>query len=156
MRFFKEFRDFAIQGSLIDIAIGLTIGAAFGVVATSLVAGIIMPPIGYLLGNVDFSDLYIIMKEGIEPGPYASLKAAELAGAVTINYGDFINKIITFIVIAVVMFFIIRSINRLQKRREKKKDIAPKKDCPYCFTKIDIKATRCPNCTSDLNMEAIN
>ena len=115
MRFFKEFRDFAIQGSLIDIAIGLTIGAAFGVVATSLVSDIIMPPIGYLLGNLDFPDLYIIMKEGIEPGPMLLLKAAELAGAVTINYGDFINKIITFIVIAVVIFFIIRSINRLQR-----------------------------------------
>ena len=94
MRFFKEFRDFAIKGSLIDIAIGLTIGAAFGVVATSLVSDIIMPPIGYLLGDVDFSNFYITIKEGLEPGPYASLKAAELAGAVTINYGDFINKII--------------------------------------------------------------
>ena len=152
MRFFKEFRDFATRGSLIDIAIGLTVGAAFGVIATSLVSDIIMPPIGYLLGDVDFSDLYIIMKEGLEPGPYASLKAAELAGAVTINYGDFINKIITFIVIAIVMFFVIRSINQLQKKAEKKKDTASIKDCPYCFTKINIKATRCPNCTSKLNI----
>jgi len=151
----KEFREFIMRGNVVDMAVGIIIGAAFGAIVTSLVSDIIMPPIGLALGNVDFANLFIVLKEGATAGPYASLADAKAAGAVTINYGIFIMVIITFLIIAVVIFFMIRNVNRLRRRLEAPEVEAPlpeptTKDCPYCFSAININATRCPNCTSQL------
>ena len=149
----KEFKEFAVKGNVVDMAVGIIIGAAFGSIVKSLVADVIMPPIGLLLGNVDFSELFVTLQEGAEAaGPYATLAAAKEAGAVTVNYGVFINEIITFLIVALAVFFLVRGINRL--RREKEAEPAPAepttKECPYCFSAIAIKATRCPACTSQL------
>src|SRR5512139_541640 len=145
---FKEFREFALRGSVLDMAVGIIIGAAFGTIVSSLVSDVLMPPIGLLLGRVDFANLYIVLAAGTVPGPYASLAAAQQAGAVTLNYGLFINKIIYFLIVAFSIFLIIRSMNRL-KRKEAAAPAEPTtKECPFCFTQIPIKAMRCPNCTS--------
>ena len=147
---FKEFKEFAMRGNLIDMAVGIIIGAAFGTIVSSLVADIIMPPIGLLLGNVDFSNLFIVLKEGKTAGPYATLAAAKGASAVTLNYGIFLNAIVSFLIVAWAMFILIRNINR-SKRKEEALPAAPtKKDCPYCLSSIPLKATRCPQCTSEL------
>jgi len=146
----KEFKEFAMRGNVVDMAVGIIIGAAFGTIVKSLVSDIIMPPIGLLLGNVDFTNLFSVLKEGAKTaGPYASLADAQAAGAVTINYGVFINTIISFIIVAFAVFMVIRSVNRLKKKEEVPAE-AITKDCPYCLTNIPIKATRCPNCTSKL------
>jgi len=143
----KEFKEFAMRGNVLDMAVGIIIGAAFGTIVTSLVSDVIMPPIGLLLGNVDFSNIFAVLKEGKAPGPYASLAAAKAAGAVTLNLGIFINTIINFIIVAFAIFLLIRNINRFKKTEE----AAPAtKDCPYCIVSIPIKATRCPHCTSEL------
>lgn len=144
----KEFKDFALRGNVVEMAVGIIIGIAFGAIVNSIVNDIIMPPIGLLLGNVDFTNLFVVLKEGATAGPYLSLDAAREAGAVTLNYGIFINTIISFIIIAVVLFFIIKVINRLKKKEEPKAPAT--KECPFCYTAINIKATRCPNCTSGL------
>jgi len=141
----KEFKNFIMRGNAIDLAIGIIIGVAFSAIVNSLVNDIIMPPIGLALGKVDFINLFAVLREGSIPGPYLSLEAAKSAGAVTLNYGFFINTIISFLLIALVLFFIIKAINN-----SKKKEAASTKNCPFCFTAIDIKATRCPNCTSEL------
>jgi len=148
----KEFKEFIMRGNVIDMAVGIIIGAAFGAIVSSLVKDVIMPPIGLLLGDVDFANLFSVIKEGDPAGPYATLADAQAAGAVTINYGIFVNLVITFIIIAFVIFFIIRYINRLRRAAEKPKAEAPPatKECPYCLSAIAVKATRCPNCTSDL------
>ncbi len=146
---FKEFKEFAIKGNVIDMAVGIIIGAAFGTIVNSLVQDVIMPPIGLLLGNVDFSNIFAVLKQGKVAGPYASVAAAKSAGAVTINFGVFINTIISFVIVAFAVFLLVRTINKL--RREEAPPAAPTtKDCIYCFSKIPIKATRCPNCTSEL------
>lgn len=145
----KEFKEFAVRGSVVDLAVGIIIGTAFGTIVNSLVSDVIMPPIGLLLGNVDFSNLFITLKAGAVPGPYASLVDAQAAGAVTINYGIFINTIISFLVIAVAVFLLIRSINRL-KREEEAPGEAMTKECPFCMSTIALKASRCPYCTSQL------
>jgi len=146
----KEFKEFAMRGNVIDMAVGIIIGAAFGTIVNSLVQDVIMPPIGLLLGNVDFSNIFAVIKEGKVAGPYASIAAAKAAGAVTINYGVFVNTIISFILIAFAVFLLIRTINKL-KRQEVAPPAAPTtKECGYCFSSIPIKATRCPNCTSAL------
>lgn len=146
----KEFKEFAVKGNVVDMAVGIIIGAAFATVVKSLVDDVLMPPIGLLLGGVDFSNLFAVLKEGVDPAPYASLEAAQNAGAVTINYGVFINGVISFLIVAFAIFIIIRYINRL-KRPEAKPAPAPTiKKCQYCLSDINIKATRCPNCTSDL------
>ena len=146
----KEFKEFAMRGNVIDMAVGIIIGAAFGTIVNSLVQDVIMPPIGLLLGNVDFSNIFAVIKEGKVAGPYASIAAAKAAGAVTINYGVFVNTIISFILIAFAVFLLIRMINKL-KRQEVAPPAAPTtKECGYCFSSIPIKATRCPNCTSEL------
>ena len=140
----KEFKEFAMRGNVMDMAIGIIIGAAFGRIITSLVTDVIMPPLGLVLGKVDFSSLFL----NISGKPYASLAEAKAAGAATINYGLFINNIIDFLIVAFVIFLIVRQINRW-----KKPEPAPApatKDCPYCFSAISIKATRCPDCTSEL------
>ncbi|MBC8496399.1 MAG: large-conductance mechanosensitive channel protein MscL [Chloroflexi bacterium] len=147
----KEFKDFAMRGNVIDMAVGIVIGSAFGAIVKSLVDDILMPPIGYILGNRDFSDLFLLLKAGSVPGPYESLALAKEAGAVTINYGLFINAIISFLIIAFALFLVIRSISRMKKVEEQAPPAEPAtKDCPYCFTTIPIKAIRCPHCTSEL------
>ncbi|MFI4921262.1 MAG: large-conductance mechanosensitive channel protein MscL [Gammaproteobacteria bacterium] len=149
----KEFREFAMRGNVVDMAVGIIIGAAFGAIVKSLVDDVIMPPIGMLLGNVDFSNLFVVLKEGGKgAGPYATIAEAHVAGAVTLNYGLFINTLISFIIIAFSVFMLIRTMNRVQQKLDKpSKDMAPTvKECPYCFSTINIKATRCPSCTSDL------
>ena len=149
----KDFKAFIMRGNVVDLAIGIIIGVAFGAIVSSFVNDVIMPPIGLLLGNVDFANLFVVLKEGTVVGPYASLAAAKEAGAVTINYGVFINTLVNFIIIAaVVFFFIIRPINKMHERQKAKEEVpAPEtKECPFCFTSISVKATRCPNCTSEL------
>jgi large conductance mechanosensitive channel len=142
---FKEFREFAMRGNVLDMAVGIIIGVAFGAIVTSLVNDIIMPPIGLAIGNIDFSELFI----NLSGGTYATLAAAKEAGAVTINYGVFISTIINFIIIAFVLFLIVRSMNKL-KRREEMPAEPTTKECPFCLSQIPIKATRCPHCTSQL------
>jgi len=146
----KEFKDFAMRGNVVDMAVGIIIGAAFGTIVSSLVNDVIMPPIGLLLGNVDFSNLFVVLRDGAVAGPYASLDQAQKAGAVSINYGMFINHVISFLIVAFAVFMIIRSINRL-KRAEAAPATAPTtKDCPHCLMAVPIRATRCGHCTSDL------
>ncbi|HXO20451.1 MAG TPA: large conductance mechanosensitive channel protein MscL [Thermoanaerobaculia bacterium] len=147
----KDFKEFAIRGNVIDLAIGILIGGAFAPIAKSLVDDVIMPPIGLLLGRVNFSELFLLLKEGKPPGPYASVAAAKAAGAVTVNYGLFINAIVTFLIIVFIAFLIVRFVNALRRRQEGTAPAEPTtKSCPYCLSTIPIKATRCPSCTSDL------
>lgn len=147
----KEFKEFAVRGNVVDMAVGIIIGAAFGTIVNSLVADILMPPIGLLLGNIDFSNLFIVLREGSKAaGPYASLAAAKAAGAVTINYGFFINTIITFLIVAFAVFLLVRNINRLKRQEQAPSPVPATKDCPFCVSTIPIKATRCPHCTSEL------
>jgi large conductance mechanosensitive channel len=146
----KEFKEFAMRGNVVDMAVGIIIGAAFGQIITSLVNDVLMPPIGLLLGNVDFSNLFIVLKGGTVAGPYVSLADAQAAGAVTINYGVFVNTIISFVIVALAVFLLIRSINRLQRQEEAPPAEPTTKECPYCLSSIPIKATRCPHCTSEL------
>jgi large conductance mechanosensitive channel len=147
---FKEFKEFAMRGNVIDMAVGFVIGAAFGTIVKSLVSDVIMPPIGLLLGNVDFANLFAVLKTGNVAGPYASLADAQAAGAVTLNYGIFINTIISFIIVVFAIFMVVRSMNKLRRQKPAPPSEPITKDCPYCFSKIPIKATRCPNCTSEL------
>src|SRR5512136_1028724 len=149
----QDFKAFVMRGNVIDMAVGIIVGVAFGAVVSSLVKDVIMPPIGLALGNVDFSNLYVLLRESATtPGPYASLAAAQQAGAVTLNYGVFINAIINLLIVAAAVFFlIVRPIAKMQARTKKAEAPAPTtKECPYCFTAIPIKASRCPNCTSAL------
>jgi large conductance mechanosensitive channel len=147
---FKEFKEFAMRGNVVDMAVGIIIGAAFGSIVGSLVADVIMPPIGLLLGNVDFSNLFIVLKEGGAVGPYSSVAAAKAAGAVTLNYGLFINAIISFLIIAFAVFMLIRAMNKLRKPEVKPAAAPSTKECSYCYSVIPIKATRCAHCTSQL------
>ncbi len=141
---FKEFKAFVMRGNVVDMAIGIIIGVAFGKIVTSLVNDVIMPPIGLLLGKIDFANLFI----NISGQAFPTLAAAKAAGAATINYGMFINTIIDFIIVAFVIFIIVRQINKLKKPAPA---AAPTtKECPFCYSAISIKATRCPNCTSQL------
>jgi large conductance mechanosensitive channel len=152
---FKEFKEFAMRGSVVDMAVGIVIGAAFGTIVKSFVDNVLMPPIGLLLGNVDFSNLFITLKEGAKAaGPYASLAAAKAAGAVTLNLGIFINTVISFIIVAFAVFLVIKGINRMKREQEEPPAEPTTKDCPYCFTSIPIQASRCPHCTSKLAAEA--
>lgn len=139
----KEFKEFVARGNVIDLAVGVIIGAAFGKIVTSIVEDILMPPLGLLLGNVDFANLFIPLR-----GRYATLAEAKAAGAPTINYGLLINALIQFLIVAFVIFLIVRAINRMRRRPE---ELPPTvKACPYCFSSIPTQATRCPNCTSEL------
>ena len=146
----KEFKEFAMRGNVLDMAVGIIIGAAFGTIINSLVADVIMPPIGMLLGNIDFSNLFAVLKEGKVAAPYASLAAAKEAGAVSINYGFFINTIITFLIVAFAVFLLIRSVNKLVQQQKAAPSVPTTKECPYCLSTIPIKATRCGHCTSEL------
>lgn len=146
----KEFKEFAMRGNVVDMAVGIIIGGAFGTIVKSLVADIIMPPIGLLMGGVDFSNLFFTLKSGQTLGPYKTLADAQSAGAVTVNYGVFINSVISFLIVAFAVFLLVKSINSL-RRREEAPAVAPTtKECPFCLTTIPLMATRCPNCTSTL------
>ena len=144
MRVLKEFREFAMRGNVLDMAIGIIIGTAFGKIITSLVNDILMPPIGVLLGKMDFANLFI----NISPQHYQRLADAKAAGAATINYGLFLNTIIDFIIVAFVIFLLIRQVNRFKKKEEPAAPVT--KDCPYCLSAVPVKATRCLHCTSEL------
>ena len=145
----KEFKAFALRGNVLDLAVGVIIGAAFGTVVKSLVDDVIMPPVGLAMGNVDFANLFVLLKAGpTAPPPYATVADANAAGAVTINYGQFINNIITFIIVAFAVYLIVRAANRM---RPQDAAAAPAtKDCPYCRMAIPVAATRCPHCTTEL------
>lgn len=152
----KDFKKFILRGNLVDLTIGFTVGAAFSTVAKSLVNDIIMPPIGFVLGGAEFSNLMWVLKSGDPPAPYTSVADAQAAGAVTINYGQFINNILSLILVGLAMFIVIKAFTHLEegflpvtKKDKKNKDPVNKK-CPYCLSTIAFKATRCPNCTSRL------
>ena len=139
----KEFKEFAMRGSMLDLAIGIVLGAAFGRIITSLVNDILMPPIGLMLGGLDFASLFISLRGG----PYPSIAAAKAAGAPTINYGIFLNAVIDFVIVAFVLFLVVRQVNRMRRDPE---PTATTKPCPFCVSTIPIGAVRCPECTSDL------
>lgn len=145
---FKEFKEFIMRGNVLDLAVAFIMGGAFGTIVKSLVDDVIMPPIGLALGDVDFSNLFVLLKEGAKAAPpYATLAEAKAAGAVTLNYGLFVNSIISFLIVALAVFFLVRMANRLMP-----KPATPltTKDCPYCKMPIPLGAVRCPECTSDL------
>lgn len=139
----KEFKEFIMRGNVLDMAIGIIIGAAFGKIVTSLVNDILMPPLGLLLGKVDFTNLFI----NLSGHHYKTLTEAKAAGAATINYGVFLNNIIDFVIVSFAIFLLVHQVNKV-KRQEKKQPTT--KECPYCLSNIPIKATRCPHCTSEL------
>ena len=145
-----EFRKFIARGNVVDMAVGIAVGGAFGAIARSFVDDIIMPPIGLILGNRDFSDLYWLLRPGAPAPPYASLEDASAAGAVTLNYGAFINTILTFVIVAAAIFMLVRTINRLRATREAAPAAATERPCPYCLFNVPLKATRCAHCTSAL------
>ncbi|MFA5374240.1 MAG: large conductance mechanosensitive channel protein MscL [Dehalococcoidia bacterium] len=152
----KEFKEFAVRGNMIDMAVGIIIGAAFGTIISSLVADIIMPPIGLGLGNVDFSNLFWVMKEGTDLTnlpPYDSLADAQAAGAVTFNYGKFILTLINFLIIAFCIFLMVRVINKMRRPKEVKPGEPTTKECPYCKSTVSIKASRCAFCTSQIEQK---
>jgi large conductance mechanosensitive channel len=142
----KEFKEFAMRGNVADMAIGIIIGAAFGKIITSVVSDILMPPIGLLLGKVDFSNLYL----NLSGGEFPNLAAAKAAGAATINYGLFINTIIDFVIVAFVIFMLIRQMNRMKREPAPAPAVPTTKECPFCLSSIPIKASRCPYCTSEI------
>jgi large conductance mechanosensitive channel len=145
---FKEFKEFAMRGNVVDMAVGIVIGAAFGTIVKSFVDDVLMPPIGLLLGNVDFSSIFLVLKEGGKAaGPYATPAAAKAAGAVTLNLGSFVNTVISFLIIAFAVFLVIKGMNTLQRQE---KAAPTTKECPFCFSAIPIQASRCPHCTSQL------
>ncbi|WP_350143492.1 large conductance mechanosensitive channel protein MscL [Haliea sp.] len=146
----KEFKEFAMRGNVVDMAVGIIIGGAFGTIVKSLVNDVMMPPIGLLLGGVDFSDLFITLKEGAVAGPYATLASAQSAGAVTVSYGLFINAVISFLIVAFAVFLLIRGLNRMKREEEAPAAAPTDKECPHCLSRIPIKATRCAHCTSEL------
>ena len=147
----QEFKKFAMRGNVVDMAVGIIIGGAFGTIVKSLVSDVMMPPIGLLLGGVDFSDLFFTLKEGATAGPYATLALAQKAGAVTISYGIFINAVISFVIVAFAVFMLIKGLNKLQKEEEKPSAEPTTKECSFCYSSIPIKATRCPSCTSEIS-----
>lgn len=145
----KDFKEFILRGNVVDLAVAVIIGAAFGAIVTSLVNDLIMPPIGLLLGNVDFTDLFMVLKEGAKAaGPYATLADAQAAGAVTLNYGMFLSKVVTFLIVAFAVFMMVRMLNRLKRAEPAAASVT--KECPFCASTISIKASRCPSCTSQL------
>jgi len=150
----KEFKEFAMRGNVVDMAVGVIIGGAFGTIAKSLVADVLMPPLGLLLGGVDFSNLFVTLKDGVPPGPYHALVEAQAAGAVTVNYGVFLNSVVSFLIVAFAVFMVIKAINKM-KREEKAPPADPTtKECKFCQMIIPIQATKCGHCTSELAKSA--
>jgi large conductance mechanosensitive channel len=154
MSVMKEFREFAVKGNVVDMAVGIIIGAAFGTIARSLVDDLIMPPIGLLLGGVAFENLFAVLRQGETPGPYATLADAQAAGAVTMNYGVFISTLVSFLIVAFAVFMLIRAINRLRREEQVAPEAPTDRPCPFCATAIPVQAVRCPNCTSALEAAA--
>jgi len=146
----KEFRDFAMRGNVVDMAVGIVIGAAFGKIISSVVADVLMPPVGLLLGGVDFSNLYVVLKQGGKAGPYLALAEAQAAGAVTLNYGLFLNQVVSFTIVAFALFVVVKAMNKMKRETPAPAAAPTTKDCPQCATAIPIAARRCPNCTSQL------
>lgn len=146
----KEFKEFAMRGNVVDMAVGIIIGAAFGLIVKSLVADVIMPPIGLLMGDVDFASLFVVLKDGAPIAPYLSLDAAKEAGAVTLNYGAFINTIVSFLIVAFAMFMLVKGVNKLKRKEEEPEEEPTTKDCPHCLSAVPIEAKKCAFCTSDL------
>lgn len=147
----NDFKKFALRGNVMDMAIGIIIGAAFGKIVDSLVKDIIMPPLGLILGKVDFQNLFIVLQEGKEAGPYVTLESAQKAGAITLNIGSFINLGISFLIIAFAVFLLVKVMNGIRSRFEEEKSmVSTMKECKYCCSVIPINAKKCPNCTSDL------
>jgi large conductance mechanosensitive channel len=144
----KEFKEFALKGNMLDLAVGVVLGAAFGAVVASLVKDVLMPPIGKLLGGVDFSDLFVVLGAGT----YPSLKAAQDAGAATLNYGVFLNAVINFVLVAAALFFVVKAVNAA--RRQPPPPAPTERECPACLGKAHVRATRCPHCTSALTPAA--
>ncbi|HYC54326.1 MAG TPA: large-conductance mechanosensitive channel protein MscL [Candidatus Binatia bacterium] len=145
----KEFKEFALRGNVADMAVGIVIGAAFGKIVSSVVADVMMPPIGLLVGGVDFSNFFAVLKEGASPGPYRSLADAKAAGAVTINYGVFVNQVVDFTIVAFALFMVIKGMNRL-RRTDPVSAEPTTRECPMCISTISLKARRCPHCTSEV------
>jgi large conductance mechanosensitive channel len=150
----KEFREFAVKGSVVDMAVGIIIGAAFGTIARSLVDDIIMPPIGLLLGGVSFENMFSVLRPGATPAPYLTLEEAQAAGAVTINYGVFINTLVSFLIVAFVVFILVRAVNRMRREEQVAPAAPADRACPFCATSISTQAVRCPNCTSEIGQPA--
>ncbi|MEX2494067.1 MAG: large conductance mechanosensitive channel protein MscL [Nitrospirales bacterium] len=150
----KEFKEFAMRGNVVDMAVGVIIGGAFGTISKSLVADVLMPPIGLLLGGVDFSNLFVTLKEGATAGPYHALADAQAAGAVTVNYGVFLNSVISFLIVAVAVFLLIKGINRMKREKEAPPADPTTKECAFCQMTIPITAIKCGFCTSDLKKTA--
>lgn len=148
MGMMQEFKEFAVKGNVVDMAVGIIIGGAFGTIAKTLVSEVIMPPIGLLLGGIDFANWFVTIKDGATAGPYATLEAAKEAGAVTMNLGSFINSLISFLIVAFVVFLLIKQVNKLKKEEPEAEPTT--KACDFCKSEIAIEATRCPNCTSEL------
>ena len=146
----KDFREFATRGNVLDLAVAFILGAAFTTIVRSFVDDIIMPPIGLLFGGVDFVNLFIVLKEGAPAGPYLALADAKAAGAVTINYGQFVNAVVAFIIVAFVLFLIVRSVARMKRQQEAPPAAPTTKQCPECQSTIPIDARRCAFCTSQL------
>lgn len=148
---FAEFKKFIMRGNALDLAVGVVIGAAFGSIVTSLVNDLIMPPLGLLLGSVDFKDLFVVLKEGATAAPYLTMAQAQEAGAVTWNYGAFVNTIVQFLIVGVAIFLVVRAMNRVQGPA-----VAPPsttRGCPFCTSQVALAATRCPHCTSTLDAQ---
>lgn len=145
---FKEFKDFAMRGNVIDLAVGFILGGAFSTIVSSLVSDILMPPLGLLIGGVDFSNLFLVIKNSGTYGHFNTLADAQTAGAITINYGLFINRIISFTIVAFALFILIKGMNNLNRQQVKPALKIETKECPFCFSSIPVKATKCPNCTS--------
>lgn len=150
----KDFKGFATRGNVVDLAVAFILGTAFTTIIKSLVSDIIMPPIGLLFSGVDFANLFILLKAGTPSGPYVALADAQAAGAVTMNYGVFINNVIAFIIVAFVLFLIVRWIVKMKRVEEAPPAVPTTKSCPYCFSNIAIEASRCSACTSELSAES--
>lgn len=150
----KEFKEFAMRGNVVDMAVGIIIGGAFGTIVKSLVSDVLMPPLGLLMGGVDFSNFFLVLKDGAKAAaPYAALAEAQTAGAVTINYGLFVNNIISFLIVTFAVFVLVKGLNTLKRQEAAPAPAPATKECPFCFSNISIKATRCPNCTSTVQMK---
>lgn len=146
-----EFKKFIMRGNVIDMAVGIIIGGAFTKIVNSMVADVLMPPLGLLLGQVDFSNWFIVLKDGPKgPADYATMEAAQAAGATTLNLGLFLNAVISFLIVAFCVFLLIKAINKLNAPKEEAPAPVTTKKCPYCCSEIALEATKCPNCTSDL------
>jgi large conductance mechanosensitive channel len=145
---FKAFREFISRGNVVELAVGIIIGAAFGSIVTSLVSDVVMPPLGLVLGEMDFKDFFAVLRDGTPEGPYATLADARNAGAVTLNYGAFITSVLSFLIVALAVFILVKGMNRLYRKQSAPS--TPTRDCPYCLSKVPLGATRCAHCTSEL------